>query len=142
MARSNLVGTNRFGRSLCLARTWTTERVYSFLHQLFFSARALPPSLSKLVGRHHLRRAMVYEDESSNDLSSLDISSSSDGMMYRVICRARVRFRVSVSSHWGFISVSWFFFRSLLASMTKTTWASRILPWMFAWSMGCRLSVA
>ncbi|KAE8803991.1 hypothetical protein D1007_19950 [Hordeum vulgare] len=26
---------------------------------------------------------MVYEDESSNDLSSLDISSSSDGMMYR-----------------------------------------------------------
>ncbi|KAE8809853.1 hypothetical protein D1007_13442 [Hordeum vulgare] len=27
---------------------------------------------------------MVYEDESSNDLSSLDISSSSDGMMYRI----------------------------------------------------------
>ncbi|KAE8807753.1 hypothetical protein D1007_15911 [Hordeum vulgare] len=27
---------------------------------------------------------MVYEDESSNDLSSLDISSSSDGMMYPV----------------------------------------------------------
>ncbi|KAE8781946.1 hypothetical protein D1007_44689 [Hordeum vulgare] len=26
---------------------------------------------------------MVYEDESSNDLSSLDISSSSDDMMYR-----------------------------------------------------------
>lgn len=134
MARSNLVGTNRFGRSLCLARTWSTEPVYS--------ARALPPSSPKLVGRHHLRRAMVYEDESSNDLSSLDISSSSDGMMYRVICRARVRFRVSVSSHWGFISVSWFFFRSLLASTTGTTWASRILPWMFAWSMGCRLSVA
>uniref|UniRef100_A0A8I6XSX3 Uncharacterized protein n=1 Tax=Hordeum vulgare subsp. vulgare TaxID=112509 RepID=A0A8I6XSX3_HORVV len=27
---------------------------------------------------------MVYEDESSNDLSSLDISSSSDDMMYRI----------------------------------------------------------
>ncbi|KAE8799557.1 hypothetical protein D1007_25144 [Hordeum vulgare] len=27
---------------------------------------------------------MVYEDESSNDLSSLDIRSSSDGMMYRI----------------------------------------------------------
>ncbi|KAE8771720.1 hypothetical protein D1007_56370 [Hordeum vulgare] len=27
---------------------------------------------------------MVYKDESSNDLSSLDISSSSDGMMYRI----------------------------------------------------------
>ncbi|KAE8812136.1 hypothetical protein D1007_10979 [Hordeum vulgare] len=27
---------------------------------------------------------MVHEDESSNDLSSLDISSSSDGMMYRI----------------------------------------------------------
>uniref|UniRef100_A0A8I7BB22 Uncharacterized protein n=1 Tax=Hordeum vulgare subsp. vulgare TaxID=112509 RepID=A0A8I7BB22_HORVV len=27
---------------------------------------------------------MVYEDESSNELSSLDISSSSDGMMYRI----------------------------------------------------------
>ncbi|KAE8797416.1 hypothetical protein D1007_27390 [Hordeum vulgare] len=27
---------------------------------------------------------MVYEDESSNGLSSLDISSSSDGMMYRI----------------------------------------------------------
>ncbi|KAE8777093.1 hypothetical protein D1007_50200 [Hordeum vulgare] len=27
---------------------------------------------------------MVYEDESSNDLSSLDISSSSDGMMYQI----------------------------------------------------------
>ncbi|KAE8802789.1 hypothetical protein D1007_21437 [Hordeum vulgare] len=27
---------------------------------------------------------MVYEHESSNDLSSLDISSSSDGMMYRI----------------------------------------------------------
>ncbi|KAE8810019.1 hypothetical protein D1007_13340 [Hordeum vulgare] len=27
---------------------------------------------------------MVYEDESSNDLLSLDISSSSDGMMYRI----------------------------------------------------------
>ncbi|KAE8820497.1 hypothetical protein D1007_01645 [Hordeum vulgare] len=27
---------------------------------------------------------MVYEDESSNDLSSLDISSSSDSMMYRI----------------------------------------------------------
>ncbi|KAE8767052.1 hypothetical protein D1007_61649 [Hordeum vulgare] len=27
---------------------------------------------------------MVYEDESSNDLSSMDISSSSDGMMYRI----------------------------------------------------------
>ncbi|KAE8788645.1 hypothetical protein D1007_37213 [Hordeum vulgare] len=27
---------------------------------------------------------MVFEDESSNDLSSLDISSSSDGMMYRI----------------------------------------------------------
>ncbi|KAE8770331.1 hypothetical protein D1007_57947 [Hordeum vulgare] len=27
---------------------------------------------------------MAYEDESSNDLSSLDISSSSDGMMYRI----------------------------------------------------------
>ncbi|KAE8772086.1 hypothetical protein D1007_55960 [Hordeum vulgare] len=27
---------------------------------------------------------MVYEDESSNDLSSLDMSSSSDGMMYRI----------------------------------------------------------
>ncbi|KAE8785501.1 hypothetical protein D1007_40851 [Hordeum vulgare] len=27
---------------------------------------------------------MVYEDESSNDLSSLDISSSPDGMMYRI----------------------------------------------------------
>ncbi|KAE8802038.1 hypothetical protein D1007_22306 [Hordeum vulgare] len=27
---------------------------------------------------------MVYEDESSNDLSSLDISSSSEGMMYRI----------------------------------------------------------
>ncbi|KAE8792861.1 hypothetical protein D1007_32552 [Hordeum vulgare] len=27
---------------------------------------------------------MVSEDESSNDLSSLDISSSSDGMMYRI----------------------------------------------------------
>ncbi|KAE8815152.1 hypothetical protein D1007_07474 [Hordeum vulgare] len=27
---------------------------------------------------------MVYEDESSNDLSSLDISSSSDGMIYRI----------------------------------------------------------
>ncbi|KAE8788680.1 hypothetical protein D1007_37250 [Hordeum vulgare] len=27
---------------------------------------------------------MVYEDESSNDLSSLDISSSLDGMMYRI----------------------------------------------------------
>ncbi|KAE8815543.1 hypothetical protein D1007_07009 [Hordeum vulgare] len=27
---------------------------------------------------------MVYEDESSNDLSSLDISSSSDVMMYRI----------------------------------------------------------
>ncbi|KAE8807860.1 hypothetical protein D1007_15803 [Hordeum vulgare] len=27
---------------------------------------------------------MVYEDESSNDLSSLDISSASDGMMYRI----------------------------------------------------------
>ncbi|KAE8811169.1 hypothetical protein D1007_11910 [Hordeum vulgare] len=27
---------------------------------------------------------MVYEDESSNDLSSLDISSSSNGMMYRI----------------------------------------------------------
>ncbi|KAE8815483.1 hypothetical protein D1007_06943 [Hordeum vulgare] len=26
---------------------------------------------------------MVYEDESSNDLSSLEINSSSDGMMYR-----------------------------------------------------------
>ncbi|KAE8808159.1 hypothetical protein D1007_15286 [Hordeum vulgare] len=34
---------------------------------------------------------MVYEDESSNDLSRLDFSSSSDGMMYWVICRARVR---------------------------------------------------
>ncbi|KAE8770574.1 hypothetical protein D1007_57651 [Hordeum vulgare] len=33
---------------------------------------------------------MVYEDESSNDLSSLDISFSSDDMMYRVVCRARV----------------------------------------------------
>ncbi|KAE8814090.1 hypothetical protein D1007_08733 [Hordeum vulgare] len=30
---------------------------------------------------------MVYEDESSNDLSSLDISSSSDGMMYRIPAR-------------------------------------------------------
>ncbi|KAE8777408.1 hypothetical protein D1007_49839 [Hordeum vulgare] len=28
---------------------------------------------------------MVYEDESSNDLSSLDISSSSDGMMYQIL---------------------------------------------------------
>ncbi|KAE8787407.1 hypothetical protein D1007_38570 [Hordeum vulgare] len=27
---------------------------------------------------------MVYEDESSNDMSSLDISSSSDGMQYQV----------------------------------------------------------
>ncbi|KAE8818818.1 hypothetical protein D1007_03421 [Hordeum vulgare] len=27
---------------------------------------------------------MVYEDDSSNDLSSLDISSSSDGMMHRI----------------------------------------------------------
>ncbi|KAE8773604.1 hypothetical protein D1007_54121 [Hordeum vulgare] len=27
---------------------------------------------------------MVYEDESRNDLSSLDINSSSDGMMYRI----------------------------------------------------------
>ncbi|KAE8791500.1 hypothetical protein D1007_33943 [Hordeum vulgare] len=27
---------------------------------------------------------MVYEDESSNDLSRLDISSSSDGMMYQI----------------------------------------------------------
>ncbi|KAE8793807.1 hypothetical protein D1007_31551 [Hordeum vulgare] len=27
---------------------------------------------------------MVYKDESSNDLSSLDINSSSDGMMYRI----------------------------------------------------------
>ncbi|KAE8807058.1 hypothetical protein D1007_16739 [Hordeum vulgare] len=27
---------------------------------------------------------MVYEDERSNDLSSVDISSSSDGMMYRI----------------------------------------------------------
>ncbi|KAI4973588.1 hypothetical protein ZWY2020_041369 [Hordeum vulgare] len=27
---------------------------------------------------------MVYEDERSNDLSSLDISSSSDGLMYRI----------------------------------------------------------
>ncbi|KAE8793983.1 hypothetical protein D1007_31271 [Hordeum vulgare] len=27
---------------------------------------------------------MVYEDASSNDLSSLDISSSSDGMMYQI----------------------------------------------------------
>ncbi|KAE8775009.1 hypothetical protein D1007_52532 [Hordeum vulgare] len=51
---------------------------------------------------------MVYKDESSNDLSTLDISSSSDDMMYRV----------TVYSHWGFISVSWFFFRSLLASTT------------------------
>ncbi|KAE8774423.1 hypothetical protein D1007_53195 [Hordeum vulgare] len=75
---------NRFGRSLCLARTWLTKPVYSFLHQLFFSARALPPSSPKLVGRHHLRHAMVYEDESSNNLSSLDISSSSDVMMYRI----------------------------------------------------------
>ncbi|KAE8786258.1 Anthocyanin 3'-O-beta-glucosyltransferase [Hordeum vulgare] len=38
---------------------------------------------------------MVYEDESSNDLSSLDISSSSDGMMYQEICRAIVRPRVA-----------------------------------------------
>ncbi|KAE8769225.1 hypothetical protein D1007_59208 [Hordeum vulgare] len=37
-----------------------------------------------LVGRHHLRRTLIYEDESSNDLSSLDISSSSNGMMYRI----------------------------------------------------------
>ncbi|KAE8775281.1 hypothetical protein D1007_52222 [Hordeum vulgare] len=27
---------------------------------------------------------MVYEDESSNDLSSIDISSSSDDMQYRI----------------------------------------------------------
>ncbi|KAE8793945.1 hypothetical protein D1007_31383 [Hordeum vulgare] len=44
----------------------------------------LPLSPSIIARRHHYRRAMVYEDESRNDMSNLDINSSSDGMQYRI----------------------------------------------------------
>jgi hypothetical protein len=90
---------------------------------------------------------MVFEDESSDDLSSLQISSDDDCMHYQVSGRARVRVRVSDLGILGFGDlVIWFSdlgicsCRFLLALKTKTTMAWRRHQRGSAWSIGCQLS--